>query len=358
MTDQRANFKRNLWTSTLIAMVASISIAQQSPTPRTEPEGPTVDLKVTGSARYDQSPTQPWNRIQHSIVLGLTLHANKQWQVSVLGQTGPTYGRRYSTTYDFNADKSLPFGSDIYLKQFFAQRTLGEKSAVQFGILGTNQKIAATTQLGLPYGIGSNGWIEGARVNTKAQKFDVSLTAGSIRDIDQPNPFVRSRRLNYIEMQISGDLLRSLAFESSAGRLDHNSFVRLALHEKLSLAGKPILDLFGEALHDATADRTSYSMKVAKDALQWAGQSLKGFLEVELQRSYNPKANQWGLRGRLVNDWYPDGHTNTIALRGKLNASGTWTWFIQRDWGTRQRQQYGTNYTFNKVDIPFKHHSN
>ncbi len=307
------------------------------------------DYNGSIGTRYNNSSTAKINAIQPSMVFGFTLSPAGKFDLVGLVLSGP-YGKRYSTAIDFNHPEKNTLNPHLAFHNLYLQKSfqLNQQTSAtgQFGVLGTDQKIGTKTFVSPTTAIGTNSWIDGARVRLNTRLGVMSLTGGSIYDITETNFVKRDRKLNYFEVQISKTVIDKVAFELSGGAMDYETFFRAASEEKVKLFSEHIVTLVQECLWNMDKNATSYSATASTDLGEIFNQNLKGRLNLDLRYSYNNPTT--GMRGKTSNDLYLKGHVGTVALYGKVNKTGSLNWFTAYDFGTSTRYQLGMNWKVQK----------
>lgn len=307
------------------------------------------DYNGSVATRYNNSSTAKINVIQPSLVFGFTLSPAGKFDLVGLVMSGP-YGKRYSTAIDFNHPEKNTLNPQLAFHNLYIQKSLQlnpQMSATgQFGVLGTDQKIGTKTFVGPTTAIGTNAWVDGARVRLNTRLGVMSVTGGSIYDITETNFVKRDRKLNYFEVQVSKTVLDKVALELSGGAMEHDGFLRGASEEKVKLFSEHVVTLVQEALWNVNKNAASYSATASTDLGEIFNQNLKGRLNLDLRYSYNNPNT--GMRGKTFNDLYLKGHVGTVALYGKVNKTGSLNWFTAYDFGTSTRYQLGMNWKVQK----------
>jgi hypothetical protein len=216
----------------IFSLSALSAIAQQASGPHPDPTPtPKIKTQLTGSlaTRYHESSDLKIKAIQESLVLGFTFSTSGGIDLVGLLQTGSDYAKKYATVVNFNDPSKNQAVQTLYFKNLYLQKSFKlfkQQSAIQAGVLASDQKIGTTTFVGPTTAIGTNAWSEGVRLKMNTKFGALSVTSGSIAEPSEGDLIKRDLKLNYLEVQLSKKNSRPSRFRALRGSVRRRSILK------------------------------------------------------------------------------------------------------------------------------------
>ncbi len=279
-----------------------------------------ADISMIWESRYDIIDLgESANRIQASLRIPFEIDVAGIVKVNGLTSTGSSFQSRWETVKDFRiANENRRF--NLNLRQLYLEKNIADLR-IQFGAIPSIKKSVSST------GLGSNGWIDGFRVDQKTGIGTFEIAAGSINEINNPNYFDREFVSNYFEFEYSSSPVFNTTFEVSYEKFHFNDYLRSEIrHDLINNNGKN-LELTLEGLLNTQKQSLSFGITVTTSPLAFIEPDLKKYWEVKAY--YNHTDENIGLRGILTDDFYRLGNSLTIEMKGAITKKKGLAWFAE-----------------------------
>lgn len=278
------------------------------------------DISMIWESRYDIIDLgESANRIQASLRIPFEIDLAGIVSVNGLTSTGSSFQSRWETVKDFRI-KDEPRRFNLNLRQLFLEKNINDLR-IQFGAIPSVKGSVSST------GLGSNGWIDGFRVDQKTGIGTFEIAAGSINEINNPNYFDRDFVANYFEFEYSSAQILNTNFELSYEKFHFTDYLRSEIRHDMINDGDQHLELALEGLYNTQKNSLSFGITVTTSPLAFVDKELKKYWEVKAY--YNHTDENIGLRGILTDDFYRLGNSLTIEMKGAITKKKGLAWFAE-----------------------------
>ena len=284
-------------------------------------DGPVESLTLRFDSRYDRIDAgRQADRLQNSALVSFTTDLVAGVQLAGMAVTGDDFTSRWHTWYDLNGGDEARMA--LALRQLYLQRWFGPVR-LQAGSLAPVKGSVSTT------GLEDLGWIDGVRAEVHSDAGGViEVVGGSLTDPDEPDLFLRQRRLDYGELEAGHPL--SLGFEAEAAV--HVLGEAVYPKAELSWRGTERLEALELRLEGAIEARSGATQAAAgvwtdvgrlvTDRAGWHGR----FRPQATCRWVDP---DYGVFGSLSEDFYQFGGECRLRARGRIDPKGYLSWDVR-----------------------------
>jgi len=235
--------------------------------------------------------------------------------------TGERFTSRWSTWRDLRGEP--PERMSLSLRQLYLQRWFGSVR-VQAGSLAPVKGDVS------PSGLEDLGWIDGVRVEGHADDgLGLEGVVGSLADVDEPDLFIRQRRLNYGELEVEVPLPSHLQAEVAVHHLDGASYTKAELgwHHDDALGSVDMVR--GEAGVEVVGGGTLALVhgQVDPAALPGVPETLRDWVSLRAMVRWVDPA--YGDFGALSEDFYQFGTELRLRADGDLEPNDRLGWSVR-----------------------------
>lgn len=278
--------------------------------------GASFDSKFEFGLRYDNiNHGKEEERIQERIKIHATSNLNEKWKLKGYIGTGKNYTSAWSTAYSFKdsaiGDQNLNF------RQLFAEYQMDKRVFFEMGIIPPIKEYSHTN-------LKPDGWVEGGAFNYRERKFLFNLSAGSLNDVDNPNPWNRTRVFNYVKGKGKYLVSPYLNVYGSLASLDEDQYLQWEFKLFPFPQNKMALDFTLEALVNLDNGEKNGSTALNIFPLVAFKEEYKDLLNLQL--AYYNIAQNIGQLGTLSDDFYRYGSSVSYQATGKFTAHCDFSW--------------------------------
>jgi len=276
---------------------------------------PVEALTLRFDTRYD---VIDWgrdaHRLQNSALVAFQVDLVAGLDLAGMASTGPRFTSRWSTWHDLKGGE--PQRMALSLRQLYLQRWLGPVR-IQAGSLPPVKGQVSTS------GLEDLGWIDGVRVELhRPSGFVIEAVGGALTDVDEPDLFIRRRRLDYAELEVGHPLPAGLSMEAATHLLDDGVYVKAELgFERFDDVGRGV-ELRAESGVEARGGGVLAVVGGRTDLGAWMGGSGRFRGRVELSGLCRHVSASYGLFGALSEDFYQFGTECRARLDADLDRQG------------------------------------
>lgn len=261
------------------------------------------------------------HRLQNSALVAAQIDLFADVDLAIMAVTGDTFTSRWSTWRDLNGGE--PERMSLSLRHLWLQRDFGP-IGVQIGALSPVKGRVSTS------GLEDLGWIDGARVVwTSPKGVQIEAVGGSLTDPDEPDLFIRDRRADYAELEISAPLPAYLEVEAAAVILQEGRYLKGELGWDPTWEGDRAISLRGEL---GVEVRTGGILAVL-GARSDVGVLLTGrdaaADRLDVRVLYRHVDTDYGLYGALSEDFYQFGSELRVRADGDIDNKGRLSWNLR-----------------------------
>ena len=283
--------------------------------------GPVESLTLRFDSRYDRiDGGRQAHRLQNSALVSFTTDLVGGVQLAGMAVTGDDFTSRWHTWYDLRDGDTERMA--LALRQLYLQRWFGP-IRVQAGSLAPVKGSVSTT------GLEDLGWIDGVRVEAHGSKGSVvEVVAGALTDPDEPDLFLRQRRLDYGELEVGQQLPGGLGAEVAVHVLGEAVYPRA----ELSWSGEGRLAAVlarVEGAVEAIGGGTQGAAGVWMDVGQLATEREVWHRRLRTQASCRWVDPAYGTFGALSEDFYQFGGECRVRARGEVDPGGYLAWDVR-----------------------------
>ncbi len=259
------------------------------------------------------------NRIQASLRIPFQIDIAGAFNINGLTSTGSSFQSRWETLKDLKRkEENRKF--NLNLRQFYLEKKIDD-FRVQFGALPAIKGSVSST------GLGSNGWMDGLRVDQKTGMGTFEVAAGSINEINNPNFFDRVIVANLFEFEFTGTFIPNSIIEFSYEKLLFVDYLRGEYRYDLIKGNKKHLEFAVEVLYNTQKESMSFGFTVTTAPLAFFQEDLAKYMDLKVY--FNHTDNNIGLRGILTDDFYKFGNSVTIEAKGTITTKKAIGWFFE-----------------------------
>jgi hypothetical protein len=259
------------------------------------------------------------NRIQASLRIPFQIDIAGAFNINGLTSTGSSFQSRWETLKDLKKkEENRKF--NLNLRQFYLEKKIDD-FRVQFGALPAIKGSVSST------GLGSNGWMDGLRLDQKTGIGTFEVAAGSINEINNPNFFDRVFVANFFEFEFTGTFIPNSIIEFSYEKLLFVDYLRGEYRYDLIKGNKKHLEFAVEGLYNTQKESMSFGFTVTTAPLAFFDEDLAKYMDLKVY--FNHTDNNIGLRGILTDDFYKFGNSVTIEAKGTITPRKAVGWFFE-----------------------------
>lgn len=311
------------------------------------------DINVTAdvSSRVISKDSQEVQ--QNKVVLKFQKNFDNGWVLVGVGQNGGSYSGDYDTMYNSgNKDDEFDQAKDLvdnfsfrklYVKKKIANPICEDCDAeIQAGALETEPGMASVT------GLSKAGWVDGVRLKAETPYGEVTVTAGSIGDLEETNFYSRDYENEYLEVKITKQVFENLVAEFGGERYDGDTYYKIAGDYSLELAADQVISIIAETLVNTDDDTEMSSIGIRGDFIKMLTGESSG-LSFEL-RDNHMDAGMSSRASQMTNEFSAsEGHSGSFTVKGKIKGNQKLQWYV------RVRHNYDTNENRYETGIDYKY---
>lgn len=259
------------------------------------------------------------NRIQASLRIPFQIDIAGAFNINGLTSTGSSFQSRWETLKDLKKkEENRKF--NLNLRQFYLEKKIDD-FRVQFGALPAIKGSVSST------GLGSNGWMDGLRLDQKTGIGTFEVAGGSINEINNPNFFDRVFVANFFEFEFTGTFIPNSIIEFSYEKLLSIDYFRSEYRYDLIKGSKKHLEFAIEGLYNTQNESLSFGFTVTTAPLAFIEEDLAKYMDLKVY--FNHTDSNIGLRGILTDDFYKFGNSVTIEAKGTITPQKAISWFLE-----------------------------
>lgn len=259
------------------------------------------------------------NRLQASLRIPFQIDIAGAFNINGLTSTGSSFQSRWETLKDLKKkEENRKF--NLNLRQFYLEKKIND-FRVQFGALPAIKGFVSST------GLGSNGWMDGLRLDQKTGIGTFEVAGGSINEINNPNFFDRVFVSNFFEFEFSGTFIPNSVIEFSYEKLASSDYLRSEYRYDLIKGSKKHLEFAIEGLYNTQRESLSFGFTVTTAPLAFIEEDLAKYMDLKVY--FNHTDSNIGLRGILTDDFYKFGNSVTIEAKGTITSRKAVSWFLE-----------------------------
>ncbi|MBN8545233.1 MAG: hypothetical protein J0L60_03780 [Ignavibacteria bacterium] len=259
------------------------------------------------------------NRLQASLRIPFQIDIAGAFNINGLTSTGSSFQSRWETLKDLKKkEENRKF--NLNLRQFYLEKKISD-FRVQFGALPAIKGFVSST------GLGSNGWMDGLRLDQKTGIGTFEVAGGSINEINNPNFFDRVFVSNFFEFEFSGTFIPNSVIEFSYEKLGSSDYLRSEYRYDLIKGSKKHLEFAIEGLYNTQRESLSFGFTVTTAPLAFIEEDLAKYMDLKVY--FNHTDSNIGLRGILTDDFYKFGNSVTIEAKGTITSRKAVSWFLE-----------------------------
>jgi hypothetical protein len=305
---------------TAIFVIASQSLLAQKLT----------NIRTVAETRYDMLEYgDAYYRVQAAFRNWMTIDLGKGFTVKSHISSGERFQSRWSTATDFKKPAETRFMT-LNIRQLYLEYEFNS-SRLQIGTIPPVKNVATSTSLE------ATGWIDGLRyVHKTANNWEFELVAGGLADLNQPNMFVRPKKLNFIEFETNMSFSEQWFVDVKAEILDKSPYLATELRFKPN-AKSP--QLSAEYMRNLDNGSNSINVGAIYDMNQLYSDRENSGLRTFIM--FSRIDENIGLRGMLSDDFYDLGTSLIIELEGPLKRDIHLSWFARQVFMEQSRTTAG-----------------
>jgi len=292
-----------------------------------------TNVRTVAETRYDMLEYgDAYYRVQGAFRNWMTVDLGAGFSVKSHISSGERFQSRWSTATDFKKPAEKRFMT-LNIRQLYVEYEF-ERSRVQVGTIPPVKNVVTSTSLE------ATGWVDGLRyVHETANNWVFEFVAGGLNDLNQPNMFVRPKKLNFVEFETNKSINERWFIDVKAEVLDKSPYLATELRFKPK-ANAP--QLSAEYLTNLDNGSQSINVAASYDMNQlFVDRENSGIKTYFL---FSTIDEDIGLRGTLSDDFYDLGTSFIIEMEGPLKRDLNLSWFARQVFMEQSRTTAGIRF--------------
>lgn len=241
------------------------------------------DLEFSGKSNTRARTYSDKEQVQQRITLQLKAQITGGWEIIGIAQNGSKFKKGYDNLYEstqldkFGEAKNVV--SNLSIRKLYFQKEFKNK-LIQIGSLAPDSGLREMTALH------GNGWIDGVRAQIETEQFGkLSVTAGSIGNIEDTKFYERDFDLDYLEIKIEKEVFEKLLIEVGYEKYKDANFLEMASNYQIELASEKVITIISEILYDTDNGKIKASIGAKIELDELFGKDIGGF-RVQFKHTY------------------------------------------------------------------------
>ena len=274
------------------------------------------DVKGTVITRALYLPGSDQTKGEANVTIKLISDVNGLFKVVAIAGTGDGFIDSWDT---FVGDDD-GYQPTINLRNLYIEKTFAEIYKVQFGALNPEEGILRSG------GFWSTGWIDGLRAKAETSMGTVSVTLGSLGDLDEPSIFSRDTELNYAEIKVSKKFFETLLLEAAYENLNEVHYAKFGANYDFEIASDRVVKLILEYI---SSSEGGYKSVVGVESDFYKLITGRGS-DVKIRLSWQHVDEDFDLSKRPATSfWTQPGDTLMVEASGPIKKEWDLSWYAQ-----------------------------
>lgn len=289
-----------------------------------------TNTRTVAETRYDMLEYgDAYYRVQAAFRNWMTIDLGEGFTIKSHISSGERFQSRWSTATDFKKPAERRFMT-ISIRQLYLEYEF-KNSRFQIGTIPPVKNIVSSTSLE------SSGWVDGVRfVQETKNGWEFEFVAGGLNELNQPNMFVRPKKLNFVELEVNKALNDTWGIDFKSEILDQSPYITTEVRYQPDSKAPQFtaeylrnLDNASQSIHLAALYDFNQLFENRKNS------GLKTFV------MFSSIDEDIGLRGTLSDDFYALGSSLKIELEGPLKRDINVSWFARQVFMEQSRTTAG-----------------
>ena len=262
------------------------------------------------------------NRLQNSALVAFQVDLFAGVDLAGMASTGPRFQSRWSTWRDLNGEE--PERMALLPRQLYLERWFADDVRIQAGSVPPVKGDVSTS------GLEDIGWIDGIRAELhRPSGFVIEGVGGSLTDVDEPDLFIRERRLDYAELETGHPLPAGFEWESAYHWIGGGHY----LQAEAGWSGEAADGRAGELRIEGAIELATGATQAVVGGRTDLGVLITGNPtwedRLELRAHCRWVDPDYGLFGTLAEDFYQFGTECRVRLDGDFDTAGRLGWNLR-----------------------------